>query len=82
MQCTKERKDDLFLLATYDKDRPLTTNLTGDATIIQRELKMLTPVHRNDHGSAIQNVLCYLATYRLSRGFDRLGEVIPSLIST
>lgn len=64
------------MLATYDKDRPFPVPLTLDASIIQRELKMLEPIHSNDHQSAIQNVLSYLGLYRLSRGFDRLGEVI------
>ena len=43
--------------------------------MIQRELKVLLPTDENDHQSAIQAVLSYLALYRLSRGFDRLGEV-------
>jgi hypothetical protein len=64
------------LLATYNKDEPFAVPLTSDASIIQRELKMLKPTDANDHQSAMQNVLSYLQLYRLSRGFDRLGEVL------
>jgi hypothetical protein len=69
----------LFLLATYNKDLPVCAPLTSNASIIQRELKMLKPIDTNDHKSAIMNVLSYLELYRLSKGFDRLGEV-PAII--
>jgi hypothetical protein len=68
------------LLATYNRDQPFAVPLTSDASIIQRELKMLKPTDSNDHQSAIQNVLSYLELYRLSRGFDRLGEVLTIIL--
>ena len=68
------------MLATYNRDQPFAVPLTSDASIIQRELKMLKPTDSNDHQSAIQNVLSYLELYRLSRGFDRLGEVLTIIL--
>ena len=64
------------MLATYNKKNPFPVPLTSDTILVQRELKMLAPTDENDHQSAIQNVLSYLAMYRLSRGYDRIGEVI------